>query len=1010
MAGYKPGRKSYLILGLIFILTIGTVIYIVRDRTNKIVTELTLNLVETANRSFISYLSELKGKVTGRAEVISNNDDFINGIVERDHETLKRILFSFSLGIDFASICDSNGIVLARSHSDLIGDDISGYMAVSAVLRTGFASNSIELVESNGRRLSIYASVPVYNHGVMIGIVNCNYDLTRNVYVDEFKERSGCEASIFLNNEQISTTITDKFGNRITGAYAPAFIAETVMGKKKDYIVNMDLYGHMFGSCYSPLLRNGEAIGMFFTGVDLHSTFENRRAMNMWVMLASVLGMAASIIFMAVSSIVTQKYARLAEKQLQQQILMAGISQDFLSDTNTEKLISDTLQKIGQFMELSELLLYMPSEDGRTITCSNEWTDPMLCLVSRIGNKLQMREHLFSLIGELKTGAMKDSCLHSDDPVVKKSLGPYRVNFKNYIITPIFVRGELLGVIDYLKTGKSREWTDSEISLATHFASTLSGVFERKAMGRQTSLVENSPHMIFYVDPDGTIAYSNPAVTVVTGYTFAELNTGGLALLFDEETIRHIKEEYIPKTIQNGTERHELKMKCKDGQIRILEMTSFEVKDEKIAAIAVDLTEIRTMESELINAKNKADQASRAKSEFLSNMSHEMRTPMNAIIGMTRIAKNAADNEKKEYAINKVEEASTHLLGIINDILDMMKIEANKLELTEAEFDLKNLLQKAVSFVNFRMEEKQQRFSMNLDSNVPLLFSGDDQRLTQVIVNLLSNAAKFTGIDGEINFDISLEGEKDEVCELRFQVADNGIGIPGEQQKKLFRMFEQGESGISRKFGGTGLGLVISKRIVELMGGNISIKSEPGKGSRFIFTVKLKEIAGASLSDQYKDKAGIASGNKNSEPVVAEFAGRKLLLAEDIEINREILLTLLEGTGLAIDTAENGREAFEKFCAAAGSYDLVFMDMQMPEMDGLEATRRIRAFEKEQGSAPENAAESVKPRKRIPIIAMTANVFRDDIENCLAAGMDDHIGKPLDMNAVMEKLHKYISQ
>jgi signal transduction histidine kinase/DNA-binding response OmpR family regulator len=506
--------------------------------------------------------------------------------------------------------------------------------------------------------------------------------------------------------------------------------------------------------------------------------------------------------------------------------------------------------------------------------------------------------------------------------------------------------------------------------------------------------------------------------------------------------------------------------------------------------------------------------ASEAKGIFLATMSHEIRTPLNAIIGMTAIGKKSADMEIKNYTLEKIGDASTHLLGVINDILDMSKIEANKLELYPVEFNFERMLQKVITVINFRMAEKRQKFTVNIDEKTPRLLVCDDQRLAQVITNLLSNAVKFTPQEGEICLNVSLLGRKDGVCELRIEVADSGIGISPEQQKKLFSAFGQAESGISREFGGTGLGLAISKRIVNLMDGNIWIESEIGKGSRFIFTIivpygeenprsqlapgvtwedlrvlavddssfmcqyisgifdqlgihceitedgreacriieerggfdiyfidwrmpgmdgleltkwiksngmrgkvilfssaEMEEIREASLQsgadkclikpflsstiiDCLNECFGI-SGEQESRGHDNLFTGKTLLIVEDIEINREILLSLLEHTGINTDCAENGEEAVAIIKAAPEKYDAVLMDMQMPVMDGLEATRRIRAM-----SAPQC--------KKIPIIAMTANVFKDDIENCLAAGMNDHIGKPINIDEMFEKLRKFL--
>jgi signal transduction histidine kinase/CheY-like chemotaxis protein len=380
--------------------------------------------------------------------------------------------------------------------------------------------------------------------------------------------------------------------------------------------------------------------------------------------------------------------------------------------------------------------------------------------------------------------------------------------------------------------------------------------------------------------------------------------------------------------------------------------------------------------------------ANRAKSSFLATMSHEMRTPMNAIIGMTSIGKKAEDMERKDYSLRKIEGAAVHLLSVINDVLDISKIEADKLELSPVEFSLEKLLQKIVNIINFRMDEKHQKLTINIDKNIPRFIVGDDHRLSQVIINLLSNAVKFSPEKGEIGLDVTLTSEKDGICELRIEVSDNGIGIQPGLQAKLFRSFEQADSGISREFGGTGLGLSISKHIVELMGGAIWVESEPGKGSRFIFTIEAecgKEDADSIPASVVKPEIG-AGGR---------FTGKKLLIAEDVEINREILLSMLEDTGISFDCAQNGLEAIDMIAAAPTQYDAILMDVQMPKMDGLDATRRIRAM-------PEQRL------KDIPIIAMTAHVFKSDIDECLAVGMNDHIGKPLDIDDVLKKLAKYL--
>jgi CheY-like chemotaxis protein/two-component sensor histidine kinase len=395
------------------------------------------------------------------------------------------------------------------------------------------------------------------------------------------------------------------------------------------------------------------------------------------------------------------------------------------------------------------------------------------------------------------------------------------------------------------------------------------------------------------------------------------------------------------------------------------------------------------MAEELISAKEQAEDSSRAKTAFLSSMSHEMRTPLNAIIGMTSIGKSAPNLERKDYALGKIADASTQLLGIVNDVLDLAKIEADKMELSPVKFDLDLLIQRVVNVIGFRVEEKELNFFVSIDKTIPRKLIGDDNHLAQIVLNLLSNAVKFTPENGSVRLEACLASEEDGLCTLQFTVSDSGIGISREQQGLLFNAFQQANPSISRKFGGTGLGLVISKRLVEMMSGGIRIESELGKGAVFIFTVKLKK-------DMEELKEAPLPGADKELEARNTFPGYRILLAEDVEINREIVFSLLEPMELEIDAAENGKEALRLYSENPERYDMIFMDLQMPEMDGLEAARRIRAIE--------------KGGRRVPVIAMTANVFKEDVEKCWEAGMDDHMGKPLDLNTLLEKLRKYLPE
>jgi CheY-like chemotaxis protein len=342
------------------------------------------------------------------------------------------------------------------------------------------------------------------------------------------------------------------------------------------------------------------------------------------------------------------------------------------------------------------------------------------------------------------------------------------------------------------------------------------------------------------------------------------------------------------------------------------------------------------------------------------------------------------------------------------------------------------MIRRIANVMNFKFDEKNQRFITLIDPAIPQYIVADDQRLAQILTNFLSNANKFTGAGGDITLSADRVSHNGIIGTLRFTVADTGIGISPEQQSRLFSLFEQADGSIARKYGGTGLGLAISKSLVELMGGEIWVESEEGKGSRFIFEISVQEGENAEVPAITEDSDTVASGDapytgdsgtaaddagstggvqtpeyapsgtaETQDGTQGIFEGWTLLLVEDVELNREIVMALLEETGIIIECAANGVEALMMFRENPGRYGAVLMDIQMPEMDGFEATRRIREFEQSRDRLP------VSP-KAIPIIAMTANVFREDIEKCLAAGMNDHLGKPIEIEEVLRKLKIYL--
>jgi|GEM_PF-1365219 len=524
----------------------------------------------------------------------------------------------------------------------------------------------------------------------------------------------------------------------------------------------------------------------------------------------------------------------------------------------------------------------------------------------------------------------------------------------------------------------------------------------RDSEARFRGLFEAAPMPLAFVHADNRIGDLNRCFLDTFGYGRDELPDmdAWWGLAYPDPAYREQMRATRPHPDACGADvpvAVERRITCKNGEVRTMMVSGAPVGDSFLVTF-FDITEMRRLDAQLeryrhhleelvsertaqlAEASQRAEAASRAKSAFLANMSHEIRTPMNAIIGQARLLERSALSREQEERLAHIRHAGTHLLALINDILDLSKIEAGKLHLEAEDFSLDALFDQLNSLIHDGLAARHLSFEADT-GDLPLVLCGDATRLRQAILNYLSNAVKFTE-QGGVALRARIIAREGDAMQVRFEVSDTGIGIAPEQLSRLFQPFAQADGSATRKYGGTGLGLALTRRLAELMGGEVGVESEPGRGSTFWFTARLREATGPS---------------QLTTPAVEEavparcLPGGRVLLVEDNVLNQEVAVAMLGELGLSIDRAVNGREAVD--LAAVNDYDLILMDMQMPVMDGLEATRLIR---------------KLPGRLRTPIVAMTANAFEDDQQACFAAGMNDFVPKPVEPEVLHRMLFKWM--
>lgn len=491
------------------------------------------------------------------------------------------------------------------------------------------------------------------------------------------------------------------------------------------------------------------------------------------------------------------------------------------------------------------------------------------------------------------------------------------------------------------------------------------------------AVVEDGSDIIFLVDFTGKILYHNASVRETLGYRARSLIGKNFFDFILPATLEEFKTSFRLSQKRAYTEKIEFQFLCKDKSYRFLEFNAINLKNkERLNGLILDcrdVTERKKDAEELLRLQ-------RAKEQFLANISHEIRTPINGIAGIAGLLSQNQNSEERETYLNAIRHSAENLKVIINDILDIASIESGKLKFEKIAFNLTDLLPSLISMFTFQAREKNISLRYTLDESLNRFLVGDPGRLNQILINLISNAVKFTHT-GLIQVKCTVEKEQKKVCWIRISVSDTGIGIPTEKLKTIFESFSQADESVTRRYGGTGLGLTIARQLVELQKGRIEVESKEHIGS--IFTILIPYAIGnaTKFSKQpFKQK-------NNTDDVALNL---KVLLVEDNDINRLYAKSILETWKCKTDIAENGLIAIEKL--KSNLYDAILMDVQMPVMDGYEATKAIRTMD--------------HPMNSTPIVALTANATKSDIKKCLAAGMNDYVAKPFTPDDLYQKLKK----
>ena len=981
------------------------------------------NKMEVAINVVNHELNEMLSQSLFAAVAMSNNQELIEAIQanDRDKAASTALALQVMSSLDHCKIIDINGIVIARTNEpDNFGDDLSHMPQVRSALN-GVADSFI--IQCPTIRLGIAAGAPVFDSdGNLIGVVTMGFLLTKQYFAQRLGELTGCEISFFSDDVRVSSTILNEDHTYILGEHADPAVSSRVLAGER-YSIRGELFSRDALMLYAPLYGAEDmVVGMI--GVGYYTDEETGKiyyfiGIGLLITLA-VLGFCL-IIARYLSGMIERRLSRMMEEIEGRDILLQTVNTVamlLLAAKDSGDIVSsinEGMEMIGHALKVDRINIWRSVMKEKEPEYHRDYSWLSEAVITKRWLPYTLRN--LGELGWTKKFYDKECIIGTLSTVSKNEQNFLRMyEMQSVVIIPLFIDDEFWGLFTVENCFAEKNFTDDEInimhSVSLMMATKINNHFLRRKMleaNEQTSFMfDSNPHVNILLNSDFNVIDCNPAAM---DFLKVESKTQ-LILAFADIFNRCIPKfdrngqktipmyDYLTEAANKGSVKYETEFLI-DDNLRILDVELRRIPYENsyaIVAYIFDVTDEKSTALELERQRIEAESANVTKSAFLANMSHEIRTPMNSIIGFGELAMDEKLTARAEEYLENIISSAKWLLLIINDILDLSKIESGKMELEKIPFDLSYIFEHCHSIITPKAMEKGIALYCYAEPSIGKKLLGDPIRLRQVITNILSNAVKFTNV-GTIKLLASTKDATDKTVSICFEIKDSGIGMTAGQIERIYEPFVQADDTISRRFGGTGLGLAITKNIIELMGGKLLVESTVGVGSKFSFELTFDVIEDISVLPS-KDIVVNAFEKPN-------FKG-EVLVCEDNSLNQRLIHEHLLRVGLKVVMAGNGKEGvdfveerirlitegysdiFGKSISAENPFDLIFMDIHMPVMDGLEAAAKI-------------AGLGVKT----PIIAVTANIMSSDMEYYRSSGMFDTLGKPFTSIDLWKCLIKY---